>query len=332
MIKVLFMVQSLDDPSARYRVLQYLPGLEEHAVHGEVEAPRRRRGKRSRIFRLMKSFDVVYVQRKLFQPWESMRIRRKARKLIYDFDDAIMFRDSDRRGFHSWTRKIKFSTLAKKADALVAGNAYLSETAKLFAPDAKTYILPTVVNTKEYPIKEVGQRDLVVIGWLGSRSTIRYLRPMGRILGRIHERYPHTALKVISDGLYKGGRMPVENKGWSSFDEIEDILSLDIGISPLPDDIWTRGKCGLKLIQYQAAGLPVVASRVGVHPEIIKGGENGFLASTDDEWIEALSRLIEDRELRRKMGRKGRDVVRQKYSLETGLQKLSDILRNICNE
>ena len=326
------MVQSLDDPSARYRALQYLPGLEEQAVHGEVEATGRTRRKRSRIFGLMKSFDIVYVQRKLFQPWESMRIRRKARKLIYDFDDAIMFRDSNSRGFHSWTRKIKFGTLAKRADALVPGNAYLSETAKKFAPDTRMYVLPTVVNTKDYPAKETGQKDLVVIGWLGSRSTIRYLHPMSHILGRIHEKYPQATLKVISDGLYKEGRMPVENKRWSSFDEMKDILSLDIGISPLPDDIWTRGKCGLKLLQYQAAGLPAVASIVGVHPEIIKDGENGFLASTDDEWFEALSRLIEDGELRREMGRKGRELVRQKYSLETGVQKLADILRNICNE
>ena len=152
------------------------------------------------------------------------------------------------------------------------------------------------------------------------------------MLDRIYEKYPHSRLKVISDADFAPGEMPVENKRWNSREEINDILSLDIGISPLPNDLWTRGKCGLKLIQYQAAGLPVVASRTGVHPEIIADGHNGFLASTDDEWIKALSTLTEDGTLRKHMGLNGRALVEKKYSLEAGVEILVDILKTAHNE
>jgi Glycosyl transferases group 1 len=157
--------------------------------------------------------------------------------------------------------------------------------------------------------------DLV---WVGSSSTLPGVAALAPILEVAAGHLPHLRLKLICDRFFSLRAMPVQEIPWSPETETTEIASADIGISCIPDDPWSRGKCGLKILQYMAAGLPVIANPVGVHPEIVRHGETGFLASTPEEWLAALRRLAENPQLRHRMGQAGRVRVEQFYSVEAG--------------
>jgi glycosyltransferase involved in cell wall biosynthesis len=166
----------------------------------------------------------------------------------------------------------------------------------------------------------------VTLGWIGSSSTIFYLERIRGVLDRVFERHTNTRLKIVADRFLDCDLMPVVKKNWDYGDEIADLRSFDIGLMPLTDDPWARGKCGFKLLQYMAVGVPGVASPVGVNTEIIEHGRNGFLAESEKEWTECLARLIEDPALRRRMGEEARRTVIERYSQDVNAPRLWAVL------
>ncbi|MCL4479596.1 MAG: glycosyltransferase family 4 protein [Deltaproteobacteria bacterium] len=221
----------------------------------------------------------------------------------------------------------KFDEIIQLSTHIVAGNDYLAWHAKLL--NKHVSVIPTVVDTDYYkPTTTIQNKNEVVIGWIGSGSTSVYLK----LLDNIWKQLPgHHSMKVIG-GVYNPDGIQTTNMRWSLGTELAEMAEFDIGIMPLPDDEWAKGKCGLKVLQYMAMAIPCVASPVGVNTEVIQDGINGFLAKDEKEWIEKLTLLIENPELRNRIGKAGRKTVEVKYSLKVWAPKYVEILKKVAGE
>jgi glycosyltransferase involved in cell wall biosynthesis len=201
------------------------------------------------------------------------------------------------------------------ADQVWAGNAYLADYARRFNQHVE--VVPTTVDTDRQRRQPRGAADgAVCLGWTGSPSTIKHFELVVPILLRLRERFgDRIAFRVIGDGSYRNDQLGVAGLPWREETEIADLSAIDVGLMPLPDDEWAKGKCGLKALQFMAMELPVVTSPVGVNTEIVQDGNNGFLAQSEDEWFERLSALIESARLRRDVGSAARRTVVERYSV-----------------
>jgi glycosyltransferase involved in cell wall biosynthesis len=225
----------------------------------------------------------------------------------------------------------RFRSIVQAADVVVAGNHYLAELAQRLTQTDKVRCIPTCVNPDKYP-RAIHERAGVgvVLTWIGSASTLRGLGSLLPVLEEVGRRRPGLILKLICDRFFSLHHVRVEPQTWSEDTEGQDLATSDIGLSWLPDDDWSRGKCGLKILQYMAAGLPVVANPVGLQAELVRHGDNGFLAATPDEWLQAIQRLAEDPGLRQRMGCQGRDLVQQRFSVSAGAREWLPVLKGIA--
>ena len=215
----------------------------------------------------------------------------------------------------------------QRADMVTAGNSYLSERAYQ-AGARRVEWLPTVIDLDRYPApEEKSEGDMITVGWIGSPATAHYLHPLTSALNEVASRVPvrYIAIGARADQLQG---TPFEAWPWTESGEVGMLQQFNIGIMPLPDEPWEKGKCGYKLIQYMACGVPVVASAVGVNVDIVQSGENGELAHTPDDWTHALEGLATDARLRHRMGAAGRRSVETTYSLQAQAIRLVGMLRN----
>jgi len=282
--------------------------------------------------RQLRQADVVIVQRRLLTLWELLLVRRAARKLAFDFDDAVFLRDSyANSGLASASRLRGFQRMVRAADLVVAGNGFLGDRAAAEIGAARVRIVPTCVDPGRYVLARHERAGSGVrLVWIGSSSTLQGLQRTAALWNEIGRRCPGVALKLICDGELPLAQLPVECCPWSEATEAAALAGADIGISWLPDDDWSRGKCGLKVLQYMAAGLPVVANAVGVQAVMVRHGETGFLAETPAEWCAAVARLAGDPALRRRMGHAGRRVVENQYSVAVGADCWVRILERLA--
>jgi glycosyltransferase involved in cell wall biosynthesis len=336
-VKALALVESSDHVCGRYRISAYASTLAASgwsiSVEGIATAPL----SRVRQIRRAAHFDCVILQRKLLPGWQLSILRRNSRRLLFDFDDAVLYRDSyDPRGPMCRRRGSRFSRTVRAADLILAGNDFLAQSAREqgAVPD-HVRVMPTCIETHNYRPKNEFDAipQSIRLVWIGSSSTLQGLEQQRPLMERLGREISGLTLRVICDRFPKFDCLAVEPVTWNGSTEAEDLASGDIGISWLPNDLWSRGKCGLKVLQFFAAGLPVVANPVGVHPEMIKPGLNGFLPRTDDEWVEAIRQLAVDSNLRRQMGRQARATVERNYSIDSwaprfvaALEGRSDVL------
>lgn len=314
----------------RYRFPQFMPYLEEHGIEVDlqriVSSPLRFLG----MLNTLGKADIVVILRKLSSPWKQQLIRRFAKKIVFEYDDSIMYRSSRWSNQYSDTRRSRFERMVKTCDLVITGNQFLKGEATKYVHAGKVHVIPTVVDLERYPSKSYSSsKNNIMLGWLGSRGTLYYLKKLVPVLTEIGKRFPFVQLKIVCNDFLDVPNMKVINKEWSEEDEVVDLQSFDIGLGPLTDDVWTRGKCGLKLVQYLAVGVPVVCSPVGANKEIVADGKVGFWARDDKEWIERLSLLITNPDLRQKMGELGRERIEQKYSLQAIAPKLVDMLNKL---
>ena len=344
-------------PSQRFRFEQYLDYLEENGFSCTVsylitpksDAIFYGRGKwllKSLLliqffFKRLKDlwsaskYDIVFVHREahyLGTAWFEKAFSKRA-KLVYDFDDSIWLPNvSDMNKRFVWLKRPqKTAKIISYADMVFAGNRYLADYASKYNRNVK--IIPTTIDTEIYVrAKNAKSREGICIGWSGSVTTIAYFKYAVPFLLRIKEKYgDRVYFKVIGDGDYSNAALGIRGIPWRREDEISELSSMDIGIMPLPDDKWTKGKCGLKGLQYMALEIATIMSPVGVNMDIIQDGENGFLASETGEWVEKISSLIESEELRKRLGRNGRQTVIAKYSVlayrDNYVNYLNDLLK-----
>jgi len=314
--RALFWVHDAAAPSFRHRLAAHIPALESAGIRCEVdEFPRRRYGARvvARTARL-REFDLLVVAKLKLELGERWIVRKRARRIVYDFDDAIYFAKPDRPGEapdRSPRRVRKFEATCRIADLVTAGNRTLARAAERAA--RRVEIVPTGIDLSGYARRPEPRKASGRIAWIGLPGNLPYLQLVERPLARLAERHPGWRLTVLSERSPGRFAAPVEFLPWSKETEAENLSACDVGIMPLEDDEWTRGKGGFKLLQYMAAGLPTVASPVGVNREIVVEGETGFLASSPDEWEERIERLLGDSALRLRMGLAGRRRVEEEY-------------------
>jgi glycosyltransferase involved in cell wall biosynthesis len=287
-------------------------------------------------------FDAILIYREIFPigPAVIERLLGAGQRppIVFDFDDAIFLPSvSDaNRPILPLKAPGKVATIIRHSDHVIAGNAYLAAYARRFS-DAVT-VIPTVVDTTRF----VPRLDAVsgngangarapIVGWIGSPTTASYIRSLAPVLKRTGARH-RFVLRVSGAGepLDVPG-VATEQPPWALDREVELFNTCDIGVYPLADDEWSRGKCGFKAIEFMACGVPVVASAVGVNREIIEDGVNGFLASTDDEWVGKLEQLLADRDLRRRLGEAGRRTIEARYSLRVHAPQLAATLRSVVD-
>ena len=330
MKKIAALCNRLDNPSIVHRFGQLGPLLESQGASFEAFAVPKKFACRWSLFRRLVEYDLVIISRKLFYWLELSYIRRVTRRLVFDFDDAIMYAERPCSRLLPSGRARLFHRTVRQVDHVVCGNEYLRrQTAK--AREATT-VIETPVDLKRYQLRPDLPSDKVVIGWIGSASSSRYLQAKLPLLDQILRRYENVSLKVVSDKAVSYPGMDITNKSWSERDELADLQSFDIGLMPLPDDKWTRGKCGFKILQYFAVGTPAVASPVGINSQIVQDSVSGFLPSSDQQWLECIGRLIQNRDLRRSMGLSGRRRVEQRYSTELLTPKYLEIFGRLMEK
>ena len=261
------------------------------------------------------------------------KFSRSKAKLVFDFDDSIWLLDtSNANKIWQWMKsEKKTGDIIACSHLVFAGNRFLGDYARQFNSNVK--IVPTTIDTALFKRKTpYMDKDPVCIGWSGSHTTIKHFESGISFLKKIKEKYGNrVCFKVMGDPGYVNQELDIVGIPWSSQSEVDILSSFDIGIMPLPDDQWVKGKCGLKGLSYMALEIPTIMSAVGVNCEIITNGENGFLASTEEEWVDRLSQLIDSFELRRKIGIASRQTVEEKYSLESHknsyLQHFNELLK-----
>jgi glycosyltransferase involved in cell wall biosynthesis len=317
-MKLLALVDSPDHVCCRYRIRAFAAAIAQAGWSLTCEGLDR--GAFVRSFQLHRAadFDAVILQRKLLPSWQLRALRRAARHLVFDFDDAVLYRDSYRsRGPHSRWRYRRFAQTVCTVDTIVAGNDFLADCAlRAGASVERVHVIPTCVEPRTYPVaRHDVAKSAVDLVWIGSSSTLQGLEQIGPIWQRLATALPQLRLRVICDRFPESFPLPVIAVPWKENTEARELASADIGVSWLPDDLWSRGKCGLKVLQYHAAGLPVVANPVGLHREMIKDGETGFLATDPSEWVLAIARLVADARLRQRIGSSARQQVESSYSV-----------------
>jgi glycosyltransferase involved in cell wall biosynthesis len=327
-MKILFLIQGWNVAASRYRVLQYIPFLKSKGVDVTVNLYPRTIKENIQFFSSLPHYDLLFLQRKRFNQPRLGLLRIRAKRIIYDFDDSVMYRNSKAKDPVSSTRKRRFVQMIKKSDCVIAGNEFLRGEVLPFNPNVE--VIPSAIDEERYHLKTYpAEQKKVTLGWIGDHGSIHYLEKMKSLFERIGEKYPHAELKIVCDTFFDCHRMKVIKKNWSPEEEVADLQGFDIGLMPLVDDPWSWGKCGLKIIQYQGVGVPVVCTPVGINRDLVKDGVNGFYAMTPKEWEERLSILIDDPALREKMGREGRKRVLQDYTWKVCAPRLFSILNRV---
>lgn len=339
--------------SSRLRTYQYLPKLEREGFNIEVMpffddeylrnlySGKRRPlqligyyAKRFAHFLSTSKADLIWIEKEAL-PWVPWPLERmmlpSGIPYVVDYDDAVFHRyDLDSKGIVRHLLHDKIDRVMQNAACVMVGNAYLEERAST-AGASRIEMVPTVVDLDRYRVVSDGYYTdhRPRVGWIGTPKTWESSArsTYANLTGAIGA--SGATFRAIGASLDPVSAQGFENIPWTERDEVSLIQSLDVGIMPLQDDPWTRGKCAYKLVQYMACGVPVVASPVGINTQIVKHGVTGFLAETEQEWRDCVARLLSDAQLRQEMGSAGRRQIEERYSLQVWASKVADILRSL---
>jgi len=307
--KVLILTNNPSRASFRQRIWVYLDILRDNGIECEIARFPSYPLARWKLLRQSVKFEVVFLHKKRLNFIDALWLRHSARRIIYDFDDAIMY-DDKKPAKPSRKRQKSFERTVKLANMVIAGNSYLASHARNFNENVE--ILPTGLNVSECKDNicrpDGGKVHLV---WIGSKSTLGYLSEIKPALEEIGSRFDNVVLRIICDEFFDLQNMEVEKCRWSLEKQTSDLAKSHIGLAPLPDNKFTQGKCGFKILQYAAAGLPVIASPVGINAKYVQNRKNGFFAVSYSDWVEKMSLLLKEPELRKHMGSAGKTYVQQ---------------------
>lgn len=318
--RILFISKGEDSASTRYRASQFFPMLRQAGYAAAHATAAGSPMAYLRAFRLAAAADIVVVLRKTLPRPLLWLLRRLSKKLIFDFDDAI-FCNTD--GTPSPTRMRRFRAMASACDHLFAGNRFLADEAARY--NQAVTIVPTCIDTGRYAGDHAKPEDSFDLVWIGSRSTRKYLLEALPALRLAAANVPRLRLKIIADFDLPDAGLPTLAIPWSAETEARELGSSHIGIAPMRDDNWSRGKCALKVLQYMAAGLPVVSSDAGANAEVVINGETGYLVGDDESWTARIAQLADDPVLRDRLGSEGRRRVRADYSLEPVFSRMNGV-------
>jgi len=329
-MKLLILTYNLNRPSFRQRIELHLDILRNAGIDCEVCLYPRENLARWKTLKRCSDFDAVLLQKKTLNFFDSVLLRHYAHKVVFDFDDAIMYsadepdkRCSPRKYSRPFERTIKLS------DMVIAGNYYLARLAERASSNVE--VVPTGLDISRYELDSKLQKDgKIRLVWIGSQATLKYLKQITPALERIGGRFGNVVLRIVCDSFFDLQNMEVEKRRWSLETQAADLVSSDIGLAPLEDDRFTRGKCGFKILQYAASGLPVVASPAGVNSDFVKVGSTGLLAGSTAEWVDALAELIEEPRLRKSMGENNLSFVKD-FDADIIGRRLAELIKKTCS-
>ena len=331
-MRVLALTRKPDSPSFEQRVLNHIDPLDRRGVAVQWRyLPKDGREKRQ-VIRMLGDFDLVWWHRYLIPPFSSGRWRRAARCIVFDFDDPITYstHGSGRRA--NLSRSIKFAAFLKRCDAALAGSEYLAGLARRYCP--RVLVQPMAVELPDTLPERRSPAGAVELLWVGSRSTTRFLESLLPVLDRVGELRPSVRLRVVGHREIPPCRMEVDFRPWSRDEQDRALAECDVGLCPMPDTPWARGKCPYKVLQYMAWGMPWVGSVVG-ESVVAAGGDGadkprGLCAADSDGWVSALLDLIDNVDLRSRLGRAGRIYVEKNHSRDGLSDRLAAALRDIA--
>ncbi|MFN8285105.1 MAG: glycosyltransferase family 4 protein [Chitinophagales bacterium] len=360
--KILYIVQHRFNrsPGQRYRCEQYIKMLEKNGfsctyspIITNEEEDKSLYQSRSlfakgtiflkAIYRRLKDvirasqYDIVFVYREAFMTGSlffEKRLKAAGAKLVYDFDDAIWLPDvSEVNKSLAWLKRPgKTADIAALSDLVIVGNTYLASYATNY--NKNTVVFPSTIDMDYYRLPS-GNRPYfntgkVVIGWSGSHTTIKHFETILPVFEALRKKYGERIHFVVyGDPHYTNDALAIEALPWSHESEVDVIASFDIGIMPLPDNEWSKGKCAMKGLQYMGLSVPAVMSPVGMNTDVVQDGVNGFLAAEQEEWIEKLSLLIDNTELRKRIGAEGRKTVEEKFSVQALESRYLQIINSV---
>jgi len=353
-MKVLFLVTyPTEGPSNRFRVEQYLSFLKEHGITYSL-----RPFWESKIYKVLyeeghywektlyflkgcckrlndlihlSGYDLVFVHREAFPVGGAFfeKIISLTKPIVYDFDDSIFLPNSSgaNRIVDFFKYPCKVPKIIKLSTAVIAGNNYLKEFALKY--NNNVVVIPTCIDTQKFTPRDSKHDDKIVIGWIGTYTTSKYLKTLKEVFTKLLDRYKNSVeIRIVGSQGKLFDNEKIIYKHWILENEIKDLQAFDIGLMPICDDEWTRGKCSFKLIQYLAVGAASVVSPVGMNKEIIVDGKNGFFADTQEEWFQRISQLVENKNLRHAFSQEGRKTIEKYFSLRENLPKFIDIVKN----
>jgi Glycosyl transferases group 1 len=330
MIKVAALTSGKHFPSSRFRIRQFIAPLQSCGIQITEHYPltnkyhTKRLAPAGMLMRLpgviaSRRADLTLFERELV-PGKFTLERLAGKKRLIDIDDAL------------WLNAPGFSEkIANLCDGVIAGNRYIAD--HYTRSGARVWIVPTSIDTDKWRPSDSRNGKSWTIGWTGTSSNLKYLRAVEAPLAEFLAAHTDARLLVICDRKPALARLPSQSwsfERWSPEHEISSVQKMDVGLMPLPDSEWTRGKCALKMLMYLGVGIPVVASPVGVAQEIFEQGEVGIAARTDNDWYEGLRRLHSDRELSARFGDEGRVLVEEQFSVHTNAPKLAAIIREVA--
>jgi glycosyltransferase involved in cell wall biosynthesis len=331
---ILFLIMGRDVPSSKFRVLGYLPFLEEMGWNYRIFAGGTGLWMKWKILKIAGDIDLIFIQKKLFPSFYLRMLKKRNPNIIFDFDDALFAREPTEKPFRlrkPGTRytKRRLQEVLQLAVHVIAGNRVLAGYAELYTQ--KLSIIPTPVKLSDYSFNKKGEGP-VVIGWLGTGRNLIYLREIESAIQRIATQFPEVEWRILSDRSYELDGVSIRNIRWDDSTAMKELSRFDIGLMPLFNDLWSRGKCAFKILQYMASGIPCVASPVGMNTEIIEEGVTGYLAGNTKEWSDILIRLIRDGDLRRRIGKNARQFVEKEFFVENCWEKLKGVLASYLIE
>jgi len=317
-------------PSSRVRIRQYIPRLalsgivvQDHipffADSCGLPSPFKIAARIPALFRT-RHVDLVWISRMLVQGHQTFE-RFLQRPRVMDVDDAIWLNWP----FGKWA----VPNAARHMDAIIAGNNYLANYFQQYCPTV--YVVPTCVDISRYQIRPAtaNEPEKFIIGWTGLASNYRFLEPLEPVLARFLQDHPRAQIALLSNKPWQHKLPPdrVTFTSWTPLNEANALHHYSVGVMPLHDDPWSRGKCSFKMLQYMAVALPVIVSPVGMNKEVLEKGDIGFGPNTPQQWYDALDTLYRDWSLQRRLGQKGRQIVESFYSTDTGTRELARIIK-----
>lgn len=329
-MKLLVISNNINRPSFRQRVELYFDPLRDSGINPIIRQYPSGQKDRYELLKRSADFDGVFLHKRRMNFLDAHWLRSYARKIIYDFDDAVMYDDSNPAKY-SFKRKLDFKRTVKLADLVLPANRYLADHAHVYNKNVE--VVPTGLDLREYNCNNIEKIDdgKIRLVWIGSKSTLGYLKAIRKALEEVGSRSDNVILKIIADDFFDLKNMEVQKCPWSLQTQVSDLATSDIGICPLPVDNFTRGKSGgIKILQYAAVGLPAIVSD-DVNAEYICNGVTGFFARNMNDWVEKIMQLVEDRQLRKQMGKAGKEEA-QKYDSSKIAARLCNLVNNCLKD
>ena len=321
MIKILFLTKGIHSSSARYRALFY----QDFFIKDKYLTAHYGLSKKISNYLLAiinaARFDIVFLQRKLVPIPYFFILRFLAKKIIYDFDDAIFLNSN---GDLSKKRYKRFKYICEKSDLIFSGNQYLQSFAKKI--NSQTFILPTCLNTKAYQVKVNKSKEFIDLVWVGHKSTVKYLLAVIPNLEKVNEKIKKLRIINVSNVALSSKKIKIKNIPWNEMSQYKHIKSAWLGLAPLDDSNWSKGKCAFKILQYSAAGIPILSSNIGVNSKLISHYKNGYLIKKDSDWEKYILKLMANKNLYKNMMKNSENLAKD-YDYKKNYIRLLTIIK-----